>query len=40
VATRSSILAWKTPWTEKPGQATVYGTAKGQTRQYTHTVSK
>ena len=23
-----SILVWKIPWTEKPGEATVHGTAK------------
>ena len=25
MATHSSILAWKIPWTEEPGQATVHG---------------
>ena len=25
MATRSSILAWKNPWTEDPGGATVHG---------------
>ena len=27
-ATHSSILAWKIPWTEEPGGATVHGVAK------------
>ena len=31
MATRSSILAGKTPWTEEPGGATVHGVAKSQT---------
>ena len=25
MATHSSIFAWETPWTEKPGQGTVHG---------------
>ena len=32
VATHSSILAWRIPWTEEPGGATVHGVAKSQTR--------
>ena len=31
-ATHSSILAWKIPWTEESGQATVHGAAKSQTQ--------
>jgi len=31
MATHSGILAWKIPWTEEPGGATVYGIAKGWT---------
>ena len=31
MATRSSILAWRTPWTEEPG-GLVRGVAKSQTR--------
>ena len=27
MATHSSILAWKIPWTEEPGRATVHGAA-------------
>ena len=27
-----SIRAWRIPWTEEPGRATVYGVAKSQTR--------
>ena len=30
MATHSSILAWKIPWTEEPGGATVHGIAKSQ----------
>ena len=30
MATHSSTLAWKIPWTEKPG--TVYGVAKTRTQ--------
>ena len=35
MATRSSVLAWKIPWTEEPGyglQTTVHGVAKRWTR--------
>ena len=28
MATHFSILAWKIPWTEEPGRATVRGVAK------------
>ena len=31
MATHSSILAWKIPWTEEPGWATVHGIAKSWT---------
>ena len=31
--THSSILAWKIPWTEEPGQATVHRVTKSWTRQ-------
>ena len=32
IATHSSILAWRIPWTEKPGrQAAVHRVAKSQT---------
>ena len=31
MATRSSILAWEIPWTEKPGGLQVHGGAKSQT---------
>ena len=37
MATHSSVLAREIPWTEEPGGATVYGVAKSQTRQSTHT---
>ena len=32
MATHSSILAWKIPWTEEHGRATVHGVGKSQTR--------
>ena len=32
MATHSSILAWRIPWTEEPGGATVHAIAKSQTR--------
>ena len=31
MATHSSILVWRIPWTEEPGRATVHGVAKSQT---------
>ena len=31
MATHSSILAWKIPWTEKPGGLQVQGVAKSRT---------
>ena len=31
MATHSSILAWRIPWTEEPGGATVHGVAKSNT---------
>ena len=32
MATHSSILAWKIPWTEESGGPTVHGVAKSQTQ--------
>ena len=32
MVTHSSVLAWRIPWTEEPGGATVYGVMKSQTR--------
>ena len=32
MATHSSTLTWKIPWTEEPGRATVHGVAKSQTQ--------
>ena len=32
MATHSSILAWKIPWTEEPGRVTICRVAKSQTR--------
>ena len=31
MGTGFSILTWKIPWTEEPGQAIVHGTTKSQT---------
>ena len=35
MATHSNILAWKIPWTEEPGGATVHGVTKSQTQPST-----
>ena len=32
MAAHSSILAWRLPWTEEPGGATLYGVAMSRTR--------
>ena len=32
MATHSSILAWRIPWTEEPGGLTVHGVAKSRTQ--------
>ena len=32
MATHSSILAWRIPWTEEPGGLTVHGVAKSRKR--------
>ena len=34
VATHSSILAWRIPWTEDPGRATVHGVTNSRTRYH------
>ena len=40
MATHSSALAWKTPWTEEPGRLhTVHGVAKSRTRLSDFTLS-
>ena len=31
MATHSSIYAWRIPWTEEPGGATVHGVTKSET---------
>ena len=38
MATCSSILAWRIPWTEKPGPLTVHGVTKesGTTEEHFH----
>ena len=37
MTTRSSVLAWKIPWTEEPGGLQCKGVAKSQTQLSTHT---
>ena len=39
MATHSSILAWRIPWTEEPGELQSTGVAKSRTRlsDFTHT---
>ena len=37
MATHSSILAWKIPWTEEPGGLSFMGSQKGQAQLITHT---
>ena len=32
MATHSSVLAWRIPWTEEPGGLQVHGVAKSRTR--------
>ena len=32
MASHSSTLAWKTPWTEEPGRLLVHGVSKSRTR--------
>ena len=34
MATHSSILAWRIPWTEEPGQATVHGVLQARTLEW------
>ena len=38
MVTHSSILAWRIPWTEEPGGATVLRVTKSQTRLKLNTV--
>ena len=33
MTTHSSVLAWRIPWTEEPGGATVHGVTKSWTQQ-------
>ena len=35
MAIHSSILAWKIPWTEEPGRATVHGVAESDMTDFT-----
>ena len=37
MATHSSILAWRIPWTKEPGGLLVHGIEKSQTRLSSHT---
>ena len=32
MATHSSVLAWRIPWTEKPGKAAVHGVTQSRTQ--------
>ena len=32
MATQSTILAWRIPWTEKPGRPTVHAVSKSRTQ--------
>ena len=41
MATHSSILAWKIPWTEEPGELhTVHGIEESQARLSVHDISQ
>ena len=40
MATHSSILVWRIPWTEEPGRVRDYGVTKGQTRLSEETTNK
>ena len=40
MATHYSILAWRIPWTEEPGELQSMGFAKSQTQLSTHTYKK
>ena len=35
MATHSSVLAWRIPWTEEPGGLTVHAVTKSQTKHST-----
>ena len=37
MATHSSILAWRIPWTEEPGGYSPWGHKETDTTAYTHT---
>ena len=37
MATHSSVLAWKIPWTEEPGRLQSVGLQKSQTQQLNNT---
>ena len=37
MATPSSIFAWKIPWTEEPGGATVHGATESDMTEHAHT---
>ena len=40
MAIHSRTIAWKIPWTEEPGKATVHGVAKSPTRLSDFTIRK
>ena len=39
MATHSSILAWKIPWTEEPGSYSSQGHTESDTTEYTHYIT-
>ena len=39
MATRSSVLSWRIPWTEEPGGLPVHGITNSQTQLTIHTTS-
>ena len=39
MATHSSILVWKIPWSEEPQRTTVYGVAKSRTKVSMHALT-
>ena len=39
MATHSSILAWKVPWSEEPGELQSTGSQSPDTTEHTHTMS-
>ena len=40
MATHSSIVAWRIPWTEEPGRSQELGTTERRAHTHTHTKDK